>query len=102
MFDLGDHDVRTIHVHRLYPGFVAIWAGALQGIRVRQGYLDRGLRLHFNGSIGGQILRHRGSNEKVSHDGYELRFPIFLSLSLLSSGRLKGNFRYGNEVDAKR
>ena len=94
--------VRTIHVHRLHPGFVAIWAGALQGIRVRQGYLDRGLRLHFNGSIGGQILRHRGSNEKVSHDGYELRFPIFLSLSLLSSGRLKGNFRYGNEVDAKR
>lgn len=102
MFGLGDHDVRTIHVHRLHLGFVAIWAGALQSIRVRQGYLDRGLRLHFNGSIGGQILRHRGSNEKVSHDGYELRFPIFLSLSLLSSGRLKGNFRYGNEVDAKR
>lgn len=74
--------MRTVHIHRLHPGLVAIRARALQGVRVRQGYLDRGLRLHFNGSIGGQILRHRGSNEKVSHDGYELRFPIFLSLSL--------------------
>lgn len=74
--------MRTIHIHRLHPGLVAIRTRALQGVRVRQGYLDRGLRLHFNGSIGGQILRHRGSNEKVSHDGYELRFPIFLSLSL--------------------
>lgn len=75
----GDSYVRTIHFHRIYRGFLAFWTRALQDFRVRQGYLHRSLRLHFNGTIRGQILRYRRSDEKAPRLGYELRFPIFPS-----------------------
>ena len=72
----GDSDMRAVHLHRLHSGLVAFWACAVQGFRMRQGYLGRCLRFHSNGPLGGQILRHRGPHEKAPRHGYKLRFPI--------------------------
>ena len=81
--------MRAVHVHRVHSGLLAIRASALQVFRVRQGRLRRGLRLHVDGAVRGQILRHRRSNEKASRHRYDLRFPISSSLRSPESLRLR-------------
>lgn len=71
--------MRAVYLHRLHFRLLALRAGALQSIRVRQRHLHRGLGVHFDGPLGGPIFRYRGSDEKTPRHGYDALISSLVS-----------------------